>query len=384
MVQEIDPALLFTLPGQEHEDKGLKAAFRVRCYLTHLTQFLTSIARLPHRIRQICNVQFFAFIGWFLCIPLLHLADIVLIWNTTYTGEIYVAHYLEKNLPPPNRHEEDRMWDNATRIASFALLLESFISLIANFFLPLLLKGHFAVPGMTLRRFWIASHLWFAALMWSTFFISTVEAAVAMVACAGISWALTLWAPFALIAQCVSHIHDISRRESLASSRSGTPDLRPVDSSYGSVRQNSDRVAPHTGISITEERRPSISTPVLAPQPARPQIPSLISSPPPSPQKLAEEKEITSAGAIMGLHNVFISSPQFISTLLASLIFHFLGAGGRGDGIGPNSVGDEAGGGGSAVGSNSIAWVLRVGGLGGLVAAYLAWRLKEESDEIGD
>jgi len=86
----------------------------------------------------------------------------------------------------------------------------------------------------------------------------------------------------------------------------------------------------------------------------------------------------------MGLHNVFISSPQFISTLLASLIFHFLGAGGRGDGIGPNSVGDEAGGGGSAVGSNSIAWVLRVGGLGGLVAAYLAWRLKEESDEIGD
>jgi hypothetical protein len=28
-----------------------------------------------------------------------------------------------------------------------------------------------------------------------------------------------------------------------------------------------------------------------------------------------------------GLHNVFISSPQFISTLLASINFHFLEAG---------------------------------------------------------
>src|SRR5271163_1657048 len=30
---------------------------------------LTSIARLPKRIRHICNIQFFAWIGWFLCTP---------------------------------------------------------------------------------------------------------------------------------------------------------------------------------------------------------------------------------------------------------------------------------------------------------------------------
>ena len=30
---------------------------------------LTSISRLPPRVRQICNIQFFAFLGWFLCPP---------------------------------------------------------------------------------------------------------------------------------------------------------------------------------------------------------------------------------------------------------------------------------------------------------------------------
>jgi hypothetical protein len=82
----------------------------------------------------------------------------------------------------------------------------------------------------------------------------------------------------------------------------------------------------------------------------------------------------------MGLHNVFISSPQFISTLVASVIFHFLGAGGRGDDIDNSSLVDptlETSTGGS------IAWVLRVGGLGGFMAAYLTWHLAEEVDAFG-
>jgi solute carrier family 45 protein 1/2/4 len=305
---------------------------------------------------------------------------IVLIWNTTYTGEIYVRTYLRTHPPPATRHEEDLLWDNATRIASFALLLESFTSLFANLVLPLLLRGRFAVPGLTLRRFWIISHLFFALLMWSTIFIVSVEGAVFMVAAAGISWALTLWAPFALIAQCVSHINDVSRRESIASSRRGTPELRSVDGSpYGATTR--DGVSPLTsGISVTnpDERRPSQSTPLLAPQ-ARLAIPhpALLEVP-----KIPEKKdEITSAGAIMGLHNVFISSPQFISTLLASVIFHFLGAGGRGDDIHPDLLVEPTA---ETWGGGSIAWVLRIGGLGGIVAAYLTWNLAEETVAFGN
>ena len=312
----------------------------------------------------------------------------VLIWNTTYTGEIYVRTYLRTHPPPSNRREENLLWDNATRIASFALLLESIVALIANLVLPLLLRGRLAIRGLTLRRFWITSHLLFALLMWSTLFISSVEGAVAMVSATGISWALTLWAPFAFIAQSVSHLNDVSRRESIASSRAATPDLRSPDRSpFGGAGQFERVVVSPlatTGISVSnpDERIPSQSTPLLAPRPtfAGNHQHSLLTPHATSPQIIQEKKdEITSAGAIMGLHNVFISSPQFISTLLASVIFHFLGAGGRGDDIHglrvEPTVGPQTGG--------SIGWVLRVGGVGGIVAAYLTWKLAEEVDAFG-
>ena len=206
-----------------------------------------------------------------------------------------------------------------------------------------------------------------------------------MVASVGLCWALTLWAPFALISQCVSHINDVSRRESIASSRSGTPDLRPLDGSpYGSLEQNvSPLPATQHGISVSnpDERHPSQSTQLLAQTPFSPRH-STFPSPEDSAQTKPPEKkeEITSAGTIMGLHNVFISSPQFISTLIASVIFHFLGAGGRGDDIDPTSLVNPAA---EVRMGGSIGWVLRVGGLGGFVAAYLTWRLAEEVDAYG-
>jgi solute carrier family 45 protein 1/2/4 len=187
--------------------------------------------------------------------------------------------------------------------------------------------------------------------MWSTLFIVNVQGAVTMVTAAGISWALTLWAPFALIAQCVSHINDISRQTSIASSRITTPDLRPCD--------QSPYISSGISISNPDER---ITTPQMVI---------------PTPNLPKEKKdEITSAGTILGLHNVFISSPQFVSTLLASLMFHFLGAGGRGDDIHPQMMDGLA----EGRGGGSIAWVLRIGGLGGIYAAYLTWRLAEKED----
>jgi len=217
--------------------------------------------------------------------------------------------------------------------------------------------------------------------------IRGVDAAVAMVGLMGVSWALTLWAPFALIARCVSYINDVSRRESIASSRSMTPEIRPVDvaaAGYGSVDTPGTRgsldlsppLAVPSGISISnpDDRRPSQSTPLLHPKPHFP-------FPPPSKTPGGNPdppKEITSAGTIMGLHNVFISSPQFLSTLLASIIFHFLNAGGRDDSA--DSIGGEGGSG--WFGGSNIAVVLSVGGCGGIVAAYLTWKLKE--DEIAE
>src|SRR5699024_5858862 len=55
------------------------------------------------------------------------------------------------------------------------------------------------IPGFTLRRAWLMSHILFAMCMFSTFFISTPQAGTVFIALIGISWALTLWAPFAFI-----------------------------------------------------------------------------------------------------------------------------------------------------------------------------------------
>jgi solute carrier family 45 protein 1/2/4 len=215
--------------------------------------------------------------------------------------------------------------------------------------------------------------------MWSSLWIRSVDAAVVMVGAMGFSWALTLWAPFALIARCVSYINDVSRRESIASSRSMTPEIRPVD--YGTTETDSrssmdlspPTLAIPSGISISnpDERRPSQSTPLLHPQPrlAIPS-PSLLGGKPED-----HRREITSAGTIMGLHNVFISSPQFLSTLLASIIFHFLNAGGRDDTPGLVDGGGSSGG---WFGGSNIAIVLSVGGCGGIVAGYLTWQLDED------
>lgn len=229
--------------------------------------------------------------------------------------------------------------------------------------------------------------------------------AVTMVGLMGFSWALTLWAPFALIARCVSFIQDVSRRESIASSRSQTPTVpgtldqgsrlsavgdygtRPQGLSASGGEDYSTRgrggsddiLSPplSTGISISnpEDRKPSQSTPLLHPQPRLPHLPPQLPSPL-SKSFPDESREITSAGTIMGLHNVFISSPQFLSTLLASIIFHFLNAGGR-DEVHGLATETAAG----WFGGSNIAVVLSVGGCGGIVAAYLTWRLKEEEEE---
>lgn len=132
--------------------------------------------------------------------------------------------------------------------------------------------------------------------MISTFFITSTTAGTVLAGFIGLPWALTLWAPFALISA------EISKRD-------------------------------------TEARRAG-------------------------PTGKKEDQ----AGVILGLHNVFISAPQIIATLVSSAIFK-LAQKPRG------SPWDD-----------SVAWVLRFGGIAALLAAYMTWRIDEEgaiNDKVG-
>lgn len=306
-------------------------------------QIFRSVRRLPPQIRKVCEVQFFAWIGWF---PFLF-------YTTTYIGQIKVNPYFAAN-PDLTPKQVDDAWESATRVGTFALLIFAITSFTSNMLLPFIIvptyqspprlnatsslhpsstshprhqanlsdshdgisdtvkSFYFArkgrefqswisnillvcqIPWLTLRRAWLLSHLCFALCMCATFFISSVGAAITLVGFIGFSWALTLWAPFALISA------EISKRNT-----------------------ESRRLERRSGVQIENEEQ---------------------------------------AGIILGLHNVAISAPQIFASLVCSAIFK---AAQRPRG----TPGDE-----------STAWVLRFGGVAALIAAYMTYRVEEEGD----
>lgn len=126
-----------------------------------------------------------------------------------------------------------------------------------------------------------------------------------MVALAGISWSLTLWAPFALISAEISKRDEERRLKHRKKLLSGD-----ADGFYDEHDREEDR-----------------------------------------------------AGIILGLHNVAVSAPQVIATLVSSAVFKALQK--------PRNV----------PGDVSVAWTLRLGGIAVLVAAFLTWRMRESVSE---
>jgi solute carrier family 45, member 1/2/4 len=385
-VKERNPQLDPPLPDQ---DEGFLAFFR---------QVFDSIQRLPPQIRKVCEIQFFHWMGWF---PFLF-------YITTWIGQLYVNPHLKPGL---SYDEVEELWGKATRIGTLALLVYAIVSFASNIILPFLVvpsyksqeeeatndllqvpitptfpigirtpgartpgartpgaswgerpglnragtggstwkPGHrprtlsrsqtslsinrplntpgltrFArpraerseyvdkwlsrlqIPGLTLRRAWMLSQILFAACMWSTIFISTPLIGSIMVALVGVSWSLTLWAPFALISG------DIAKRDELRRKR------------------QRERVANGQAVDELDDK---------------------------------DTDDENQAGIILGLHNVAVSAPQILATLISSAIFKVLQK--------PRNV----------PGDMSVGWTLRIGGIAALVSAFITYRMKEPGDE---
>lgn len=186
-------------------------------------QIFKSIRRLPPQTRKVCEVQFFAWIAFF---P-------QLFYSSSYVGDIYVQPYLREN-PNMTPAEIDILYEKATRIGTRALLVYAVTSLATNVLLPFVIapsydvqstssnnsqKGYttamsrfldrLVIPGFTLRKAWLLSHLIFASCMFSTLLVRSVGGATAVIGIVGVSWAMTLWAPFAIISA------EVSKRDAL-------------------------------------------------------------------------------------------------------------------------------------------------------------------------
>lgn len=342
-------------------------------------QVFKAIRHLPPQIAKVCEVQLAAWIGWF---PFLYYA-------TTYIGQLYVNPIFEDH-PNLSDKDIDQAWEDATRIGSFALLIYAIVSFVANITLPVLvvpsykpivasdrqhreglLEGeeesdigarrmsassipygapleqqpqgskankdgpawlaYLQIPGFTLRRAWLISHVLFAACMFSTFFVYTHQAGSAVIGLLGISWAMTLWAPFALISAEVSRIDTEYRIRRVRAART------VAEGSRDAATTAADR---HRYSHYDEDLENGHEVPhVKAPG--------------------EEDENPAQAGIVLGLHNVAVSAPQILSSLVCSAIFKTF----------QKPRGEPW--------DDSVGWVLRFGGVAALGAAYLTSRLTE-------
>lgn len=288
--------------------------------LSFFRSVFKSLKHLPPQIKAVCQIQFFNWIGWF---PFLF-------YITTYVGQLYVNPILEKN-PHFTPDELDEVWERATRVGTFALLVFAITSFVSNTLLPFIVaptykppttrKSHrsaritriltsLQIPWLTIRRAWLLAHLLFAACMASTFFITTPTAATALAGVVGISWSLTLWAPFALISA------DISQRDALRRARMARRSSEDTEDAASAATSDHD-----------------------------------------------EDVE-SRAGVILGLHNVAVSAPQILAALVSSAIFKIAQ---RDRGV---------------AGDDSVGWVLRFGGITALVTAWMTSGFGERDKDL--
>lgn len=342
-------------------------------------QVFKSIKHLPPQAAKVCEVQIAAWIAWF---PFLFYA-------TTYIGQLYVNPIFDKH-PGPSDREIDNAWEDATRVGTFALLIYAIISFVANITLPIFVVPTYKpvltpdgdnqaendpeaepcltverqsssdiqarlvsephtefsgdkdrsftkretwlsklqIPGLTLRRTWLLSQILFALCMFSTFVISSVTAASVVVGLIGISWALTLWAPFALISAEVATLEE-KRRARRHRSEMATYNEQNQEPEFDGPGRDANGEDLETGSARS------------------------------SPKANDEEENLAQAGIVLGLHNVAVSAPQVLSSLICSAIFKIF----------QKPRGEPY--------DDSVGWVLRFGGCAALVAAYLTSRLSE-------
>ncbi|KGB78516.2 solute carrier family 45 member 1/2/4 [Cryptococcus deuterogattii R265] len=350
-----------------------------------------AVLHLPKPIRRVCIVQIAAFMGWF---P-------YLFYSTTYVAEVMAKEV---------HHKPDI--DRATRAGSLALLIYSFVAIIAGTLLPYLAardrrllkptseklrdgeieienedeedeehvemeriremvqqwKAEAAREGrplklptmpFMLRNIWTAGLVIFGCLMMSTFFITKVWQATVMIALVGICWAIACWVPFAIIMEFLKELDD------KPSPRTSDGRPRPTHARTTStpLGWRSHPNSPRGRASPADERTPltrSYSTADL---------------------EGANEMEYTgrgpvAGGTIMGIHNLAIVFPQFIIAVVASIIFKL--ADSQQPDVQPTLPETS---GPHDQDKNGVAWVLRFGGLMAFVGALVSRKVPPTKTE---
>jgi solute carrier family 45 protein 1/2/4 len=110
--------------------------------------------------------------------------------------------------------DQAKIIEDAVRLGSLASLVFAIFALLTNIMLPVLISSLDVGGGQKLStsmtKAWTYTHLIFSMSMFSTFFVRSQTTAIILAAFVGISWAGTLWIPFALIGKDVAARNELN------------------------------------------------------------------------------------------------------------------------------------------------------------------------------
>ncbi|EWC45189.1 hypothetical protein DRE_06077 [Drechslerella stenobrocha 248] len=371
---------------------------------------------LPNRIRAICFIQFFAWLGWF---PFLF-------FSSTWVGEVY-QRYDAPKLPKGDDSGDDGRPKDAVadiaRVGSMALVLFACISLLGSITLPWVVqsppsdKAHRRKPPQialltrilelikpfkpTLSTAWMVSHVIFAIATTLSVFAMSLRFATVLVVLCGIPWAITCWAPFAMLGEEINRIsqgpgadHTLmnesgevyNRLQQLADGDHDDDEerqhLTKDDRSDSSDDEYEERDLGGGGSAPRTPRRSDLESANLAPPPRSPHEGTSDGTMSPTlhivqtPELQSEEAQNASTGELAGIYlgilNLFITLPQFVGSFLSFVVFAILEPGkspelSEGDGDQQQQQPQK--------GVNAIAVTMLIGGLGSIVAAWKTFKL---------
>jgi len=236
-------------------------------------------------------------------------------------------------------------------------------------------------PPLTIA--WAIGHALFAFAMFCAPFVQSVSGATFVVGLCGLPWALTCWAPFALLGDEIAKMGQTEEGYEMVETnierRSPPPSYDQIEKARGSMEEGDpgSSSAQRDSLDSVLSAAHSEDLEVFDDDPAQREEDRIlrlgqrnsILLPRPTPAHLHEPAPTNDvAGEMLGLMNVFVTLPQFIMTFVSSIVFAILEPGKSKELTEGKSQGRG--------GVSAIAVVMVIGGLGSLVAGWMTLKLR--------
>ncbi|KAI2628995.1 major facilitator superfamily domain-containing protein [Xylaria nigripes] len=299
----------------------------------------STMLHLPPRIHAICMAQFWAWIGWF---PFLF-------YSTTWIGETYFRY----DAPHDAIKSGDALGE-VGRVGSKAFIIYSIITFFGSWFLPLIIKSpddqsYTQRPPESLKAIvdkfnrykpdlltaWMCAHATFAAAMLFAPFATSFKFAATLVCICGLPWNIASWAPHAFMGIEVNKL----------SGADGASYRRPSNGSLEMADVN--RGLPGHSLKHLDHD-------------------------PDDPHSLTKSGSGQLSGVYLGILNIYTTIPQFIGTIISTIVFSILEPG-KSPELAHGAHPDEHHG---TDGPNGVAVCLFIGALSAIVAIFATKKLK--------